>query len=141
MLLVRAGTRVCALPLRHVAETLRPLPVSPLADVPPFVQGAAVVRGHVAPVVRLGALLGGDADAPRRFVLLTVGERRALLAVDDVLGVAPAPRAGDVPLLSGAAGGTLAALGSLDRDLLAVLDAARLVPEEVWRAVDVRGAP
>jgi len=138
VLLVRAGAQVCALPLRYVVETMRPRPVAPMSGVPPFVRGAAVVRGQPAPVVDLRALLGGEPESPARFVLMRSGERRVLVAVDAVLGVNAMPPADGVPLLSDAAGGVLAALGTLDRDLLAVLDASRLVPDEVWSAIDAR---
>jgi purine-binding chemotaxis protein CheW len=138
VLLVRSGAQICALPLRHVTEVMRPLPVTPLAGVPPFVEGAAVARGSPVPVVLLRVLLGGGREPAARFVLISSGERRALVAVDAVLGVAEMPRVRGVPLLSEAAGGTIAALGALDRALLAVLDAARLVPDEVWRAVTTR---
>jgi purine-binding chemotaxis protein CheW len=139
VLLVRAGAQICALPLRHVNETMRPLPVAPLAGVPPFVEGAAVVRGEPAPVVLLSVLLGGERRPATRFVSIRSGERRVLLAVDAVLGVAQLPDTGGVPLLADAAGGTIDVLGALDRDLLAVLDASRLVPDDVWREIEAGG--
>ena len=136
VLLVRAGAQICAIPLRHVVETMRPLPLSPLSGVPPFVQGAAVVRGEAAPVVHLSALLGrGGSGPPKRLVLIRSGSRRVLLGVDTVVRVAELPPVDGVPLLEEAAGGAIAALGALDRDLLAVLDASRLVPEDVWEAM------
>jgi purine-binding chemotaxis protein CheW len=142
VLLVRSGAQVCALALRDVSEAMRPLPVAPLAGVPPFVSGVAVVRGEPAPVVLLHALLGGarGGGEPARFVLVRTGSRRALLAVDDVLGVASIPRGEGLPLLSSAADGAISTLGALDRELLAVLDASRVVPDDVWRAVDTRGS-
>ena len=139
VLLVRSGAQVCALPLRHVIEAMRPLPVTAIAGVPSFVQGAAVVRGEPAPVVLLGALLEGAARPAARFVSIQIAGRRAIIALDEVLGVGKLPETGSVPVLRGAAGGTVSALGTLDRDLLAVLDAARLVPEEVWRALPAAG--
>ncbi|MFL5302954.1 MAG: chemotaxis protein CheW, partial [Anaeromyxobacteraceae bacterium] len=56
VLLVRAGSRLCALPLACVVETLRPLHTSPLAGTPACVSGVAVVRGAPTPVVDLDAL-------------------------------------------------------------------------------------
>jgi len=144
VLLVRAGARICALPLAHVAETMRRLPVARLVGMPAFVEGAAVVRGETVPVIDLGALLGGAATrvAPR-FVLIRAGARRAVISVDEVVGLAPLPPAHGVPLLSGAAGGAVEALGARDRRVLAVLDASRLVPEDVWQAAGAasRGTP
>ncbi len=142
-LLVRAGPRICALPVEQVIETMRPLPVTPLPGLPVSVQGAAVIRGAAVPVVDVDALLGGTASADRaRFVLVRCGARAAALAVDAVLGVAPvdgsAPRA--IALLQAATAGAVEALGALDRELLVVLAAARVVPDGAWRAIGGSGA-
>lgn len=138
-LLVRAGARVCALPLAAVAETMRPLPVSAIAGVPAFVSGVAIVRGEAVPVLALGALLGDREPAPpARFVTVRAGSRTAALAVDAVVGVA-ALGAGDaphVPLLADASDGAIEALGARDEDLLVVLRTARLVPDAVHRALE-----
>jgi purine-binding chemotaxis protein CheW len=146
VLLVRAGSRLCALPLACVVETLRPLPTSPLAGTPPSVSGVAVVRGAPTPVVDLDALLGAAGGAPAsRFVVVRVGERRAALAVTEVVGLHALPEGGEVagaPLLDGAADGAVAALRSRDDALLVVLAAARLVPDAAWRALaGERAAP
>ncbi len=140
MLLVRTGRTTCALPLAAVVETMRPLPTSPLAGVPHFVAGGAVVRGEPVPVVDLGALVAGvAAAAPRRFVLLRCGERRAALAADAVLGVARvAEGTHGASVLSDAAGGAVEALGALDGELLLVLRAATIVPEDAWEALRER---
>ncbi len=144
VLVLRAGTRTCALAIEHVLETTRPLPVTALPGTPAFVRGLAVVRGRAVPVVDLESFLGGEAAQPvARFVLVRCGERAAALAVAAVLGVR---RRGDVPagapLLSEACAGAIEEVGALDDQLLLVLRAGRLVPEEVWRAVDrVEAAP
>lgn len=140
LLLLRARSRVCALPLTAVVEILRPLPLQPVSDLPlpRFVLGLSTLRGEPVPVVDLGALLGSDEPAlPRRWISLRLGARRAALAVEDVLRVA---RAEEVerrplpPLLGGAGRGAVEALSQLDREFLALLDTARLVPDEVWGA-------
>jgi purine-binding chemotaxis protein CheW len=142
VLLVRAGARVCALRLADVIETLRPLPVAPLAGTPAFVRGVAVVRGAPIPVIDLDALLGGAAARPpTRFVVVRVGERRAALAVEEVVGIVALGDGGAEPrspLLEGAAAGALEELRSRDDALVVVLAAARLVGDDVWRAM---GAP
>jgi purine-binding chemotaxis protein CheW len=130
-LLVRAGPRVCAIALEHVVETMRPLAVAPLAAAPPFVDGAAVVRGLPLPVVHLDRFLGGAGAPPARFVHVRAGGRDAVLGVDAVIGVAPAaPRDGARAdrLLGAAPGEAVEALAALDGELLVVLEAARLVP-------------
>jgi purine-binding chemotaxis protein CheW len=138
VVLVRAGARICALDVRQVIETMRPLPVAPLPGMPSFVLGAAVIRGGAVPVVDLDAFLGPSAGAaPRRLVLVRCGARAAALAVDEVLGVAALDpsRVTSQPLL---AGGAIEAVGALDRELLVVLEGARVVPPDAWRAISER---
>lgn len=138
-LLVRSGSRLCAIPLHHVVETLRPLPVESLAGAPPFLRGLAVIRGEAVPVVDLGFLLGaGQAAETGRFVTLTVGDRRIALAVEAVLGLRELD-ASDLsetpPLLQELDPDLVEAVGALDGQLLLVLRGARLVPEKVWELV------
>jgi purine-binding chemotaxis protein CheW len=135
-LIVRACGWTCALRLEEVAETLRPLPISPLPGVPSFVRGVSIVRGEPTPVLSLGMLLGGtEAREARRFILLRVAERRLALEVEEVLGLrglGPAELKDVPPLLRGAAGGHLEVLGALDGQLLGALRTARLLPEAAW---------
>lgn len=139
-LLCRIGTRLCALPLAHVLETLRPLKVAPLTGAPDHVLGVALIRGVAQPVIDVARVLG-ERDAPvLRYVTLQVGERRVALAVGAVLGTRTLNR--DElqelpPLLRHAGHGTLTALGKIDAELLLVLDSAKLLPEdEILEAVD-----
>jgi purine-binding chemotaxis protein CheW len=118
------------LPLKHVVETMRPLPVSPLAGAPPFVCGLSVIRGLPGPVVDLGALLSGSEPAsPTRFVTLRLEDRRVALAVEAVLGIQELPDTlGSLPkLLAEASAEAVSAVGTLDAELLLVLEAARLM--------------
>jgi purine-binding chemotaxis protein CheW len=135
-LIVRAQGWTCALRLEEVIETLRPLPISPIQGVPPFVRGVSVVRGEPTPVLSLAMLLGGTAAREaRRFILLRVPERRLALEVEEVLGLRGLGRAEleEVPpLLQGATGGHLEVLGALDGQLLGALRTARLLPEAAW---------
>ncbi len=86
-----------------VIETLRPLPIAPLAAAPAFVSGSAIVRGEPLPVVSLGRLLSDTSGEPGRFVVIRAGTRNAVLSVDSVLGFRDVPAAdmtGLPPLLA-----------------------------------------
>lgn len=134
----RVGSCLCALPVAHVDETMRPLPVEPLAGTHPFILGVAIIRGVPTPVVDAGLLLGaGAVPSPKRFVALRVAERRVALAVDAVVGVRALPAdslAALPPLLQDA--GTVSAIGTLDSGLLLVLRGGRIVPESMWALLD-----
>ena len=60
LLLCQVGSLVCALPLEHISETMRPLSLQPFHGMPPFVDGLSIIRGAPVPVVDLARLLGND---------------------------------------------------------------------------------
>jgi purine-binding chemotaxis protein CheW len=128
-LLTRTGSRLCALPLDSVVETLRLLPVEPIEPCPPFVLGVCLLRGAPTPVVDIGLLFGQRSGAPRRLVAVKTGSRRVALAVDEVLGLRSIPPGEMPPLLREAAGEVISAIATLDAELLLVLDATRIVLE------------
>lgn len=129
---------LCGLPLAHVVETMRPLPVEPVAGAPAFVLGVAIIRGAPVPVVDAKRVLAGaevvpvENDRPaRRFVTVDAGGRPVALAVDGVVGVRsiPASSRGELPrLLSQAASDVVATIGALDAELLVILQAGHLLP-------------
>lgn len=127
----RAHGRLCALPVKHVIETMRARRVEPIASAPPCVIGLARLRGAGVPVVDLGRMLDGE-DRPLPagwLVTLRIEERVVALAVDTVVGVRalPADTVRDLPpLLGDARSEAVMAVGSLDHELLLVLRAARL---------------
>jgi len=139
-LLARVPGALCAIPLAEVIETMRPLPIEPLASQPDFVLGVARIRGHVVPVVQLTALFQGDhgSEPPTRFVTLRVGQHCVALAVQDVVGIADL---GDQvfgklpPLLTNVGSEIIQSLGTLDAEFLVVLDMARVVPESMWEGL------
>ena len=107
-LIASVGRERYALPLTYVSETVE------FGDAPTtMVEGreAIVLRDRVVPLVHLRHLLsvGGDAPPPRRpIIVLEMGDRRAGLVVDGMLGQREivvksfdAPR-GTLPLFSGA---------------------------------------
>jgi purine-binding chemotaxis protein CheW len=142
-LVCRVATRRCALWLEDVVETMRPLPVEPLAGAPPFVRGVAVVRGDPVPVVDAASLLGAGESRPTRFVTVTAGDRGVGLAVDAVLGVEVISRESLEelpPLLGDASAAVVSAMGALGSELVVALRSARLVPADVWALLG-EGAP
>lgn len=139
-LVCRVGATVCGLPLEHVRETMRPLPLRVLGHMPSFVSGLSMIRGEPTPVLDARRLLGSSADAaPGRYVTFTLGDRRAALAVDAVLGVRViAAEALQVlpPIMGEADNRHVAALAALDAELLVVLQHAQLVPEQLWQRLE-----
>lgn len=142
-LLCRSRGYACALPLTHVRETMRALPLQPVPDMPPFVLGVSIIRGQVVPVLDLAALLGAAGGAATRYVTLDLGLRQVALAVEEVVGVRslPASAMADVaPLLHASEAGMVAALGTLDAQLLVVLQASQLVAPALWSALALHEA-
>lgn len=140
-LIVGVQTRVCALPLVHVIETMRPLPVEPIAGAPPFVRGVAIVRGVPTPVVDLGAVLGAPGGVAGRFVTLRLRDRQVALSVDTVLGVRDFDAATLhilPPLLQEASKDFIETIGTLDDQILFVLRSGWELPDAVWQALAVR---
>jgi purine-binding chemotaxis protein CheW len=135
VLVVRAGSRLLAVASRHVVETMRPLAVAALAGVPNFVLGAAIIRGIPTPVVDVAALLGMVDPRPERFVTIRVGEHFVALAVESVVGMRSLDVESLPPLTAHAVGGAVDAIGRLDAELVLVLAAARVVPDDIWQAV------
>ncbi|MDC8760169.1 chemotaxis protein CheW [Janthinobacterium fluminis] len=143
-LLCRSHGLLCALALPHVREIMRAQPLEALPEMPPCMLGLALIRGAAVPVLDLARLLGGAGVAPGgRFVALALGRGRLALAVDSVLGVRALDAAalGQVPpLLQGADAGMVAAVATLDAELMLVLQAGRLVSDAVWQACAARQA-
>ena len=132
LLLCAVSTRVIGLPLEHVGETMRPLPIEPMPGAPAFVSGLSIIRGTPVPVVDAGRLLEEHTARPGRFVTVRTGDRTVALAVDAVVGVrtiAAASLLSLPPLLREASATAVAAIGTLDAALLVVLRGARLLPE------------
>jgi purine-binding chemotaxis protein CheW len=141
-LVCRVGDVLCALPLAHVGETMRALPAEPLAGVPSYVRGVAIVRGRPTPVIDAAALLLERDTPAQRFVTVSPGDRPFVIAVDAVVGVAtfPADVADALPsILQTPRLAAVAAAGALDGSLLLVLEHARLVPESVWARLTPNG--
>ncbi len=141
-LVCRADARLFALRAADVIETMRPLPLEPVTDVPPFVSGLSIIRGTPVPVVDLAALFGAAQSHPARLITLRIEARTVALAVDAVIGLRtiPAQSLQDLPpLLRDGNGERISALGTLDAQLLLLLQSGRLIPETVWAALGTGG--
>jgi purine-binding chemotaxis protein CheW len=144
-LLCRVDSRLCALPLAQVVETMRPLPVDPVAGLPGFILGLSIIRGIPVAVVDGRALLGGGDGGPRasRFVIVRAGDHHVALAVDEVIGVheIAVDSVRDLPpLVKAAHGDAVSALGALDAELLVVLEGARMLSDDAWATLGAREA-
>jgi purine-binding chemotaxis protein CheW len=133
-LLCRAGSHLCALPLAHIVEVMRPLPVEPLVDAPAFLRGLSVIRGAPVAVIDLGHLLGQTKTAPTRLVTVRVGGRVLGLAVAEVIAVRREDEVGlhgPVPLLGQVAHEAVSSIGALDSEALLFLEELRVLAERV----------
>ncbi len=134
MLVTRVGGIACAIPIAHVVETMRPLPIEPVTDAGQlaFVRGVSVVRGTAIPVIDTASLLGQDAREQARFVVVRAGARTVALLVDAVIDVRSFDSATFSelpPLVRAITHDNVQAIGALDRELFVVLDTGRIVPE------------
>jgi purine-binding chemotaxis protein CheW len=142
-LVCRAATLLCAIPLEHVIEILRVLPIEAIAGAPPFVRGLSIIRGTAVPVVDTGLLVGDQPTKSGRLVAIRTGSRTVALAAETVLGVwaIGAEAASELPpLLRDAARASIAAIGTLDAELVFFLRAARIVPQELLDRLHPDGA-
>ena len=121
---------------------MRILPAEPVADAPSFVTGLSIIRGAPVPVIDLAALLGDSGEATR-LILVAVGERRVAVAVAAVIGVQrldPETFAATPPLLQLARAELIDSIGVRDAQLLLVLRASRLLPEDLWDKLELARA-
>ena len=116
-----------ALPLTHVREIMRPLPVTPAGSGGDRRTGYATIRGIATPVVEAALLLGASVRATR-VVALTSGSRQIALAVEDVLGLIQLCNASgsQLPLFDA----RVASLGAIDPALPGLLLTMQRVSSE-----------
>jgi purine-binding chemotaxis protein CheW len=137
------GARLCAVPLENVVETMRLLPIQPIAGAPQSVLGLCSIRGLPVPVVDLRAVLAESDASLQRMVALRIGSGAVAVAVESVLGVRAigADESHRLPpLLRGAADDIVAAIGMLDSELLLFLQSARVAPSNLADSAQPREA-
>jgi len=144
-LLFHCDLRLCALPVESVSETMRSLPIEPVPDMPLFLLGVSIIRGSVVPVLDVACLLGSTKyPVHTRFVTLKLGARRVAFAVDDVIGVrllSNQTTAEISPLLGAVDVGAIETIRTLDAELILILQAAHLISDAAWAALDLHGGP
>jgi purine-binding chemotaxis protein CheW len=135
-LFFRASGVTCAIPVEIVVETMRPLPTKPLGAAVEVALGVAIIRGTATLVLDAGRLFGGEPVQSRRYVTLNVGVRVVALAVEDVIGVGTLSQdvLGTLPPLLASEHAAVALLGARDRELLVVLQAGRLISDDMLAA-------
>jgi purine-binding chemotaxis protein CheW len=83
-----AGGKLYGVNILMTREILRDLPVEPIRNAPPFIEGSVRVRGEVIPVVNLIKRLGkanSEAPSDENWVLIAnVGDRVLAFLVDSV---------------------------------------------------------
>lgn len=134
-LVCRAGGQLCAVPLGHVVEVMRIMPISRVSGAPHYVCGLSIIRGEPVPVVDTGLLVGGRATASQRLITVRAGGRTIALAAEAVLGtwaIGTDQLRQLPPLLRDAATETIAAVGTLDAELVFLLQAARIIPPDLF---------
>jgi purine-binding chemotaxis protein CheW len=132
-LIARVGPLTCAIPIEHVIETMRPLPVEPIGTGAAYVLGVAIIRGAPTLAVSLAKLLEVVGEAPTRFIVVRSGDRRVAFAVDAVVEVRDIAATDRLPPLIRA--DAIRAIAAADRELVVVLEAARAIAPEVWSAL------
>ena len=146
-LVFRVRSRLCALPLDHVVETMRPLPIEPFLTPLRFVRGLATVRGAQVPVVDTERLFSPheseDKTEPGRLITIRSGQHVVALTADGVVGVRRIPDESLQelpPLLKDAEADVISSIATLDKELLLILNSARLAPQELWSQLDLEEA-
>ncbi len=93
---IRLGTEQYALDLDHVLEVLELGDITPVPGSGATLIGLRNVRGEILPALDLSALLGVvGGSAPRSLVVVADGDRRAGLAVDELIDLSQLPAATD----------------------------------------------
>lgn len=141
-LLCRAGTHLCAVPIEHVIEIMRVLPIEAISGAPSYVRGLCIMRGAPVPVVDTGLLVGDQPTRSGRLVAIRAGSRTIAFLVETVESIrAIGPEALNhlPPLLRDAATAAIAAIGTLDAELLLFLRTTRVVPDDLLARLDADG--
>jgi purine-binding chemotaxis protein CheW len=116
---VRVAGEHYALPVEQVAEVVEIEAVTPVPGAPESLLGLRNLRGEIVSVIDLASVLGLPGDRrPAKLIVATDRNRRAGLAVDEVVDVAALPETSPEHAL-----GYVRQTAVVDGALLGVLDA------------------
>lgn len=114
-IVVEAGGRPVSLPREAVQELVQAVAWTPVPRAPEGFLGVGLLRGAALPLLSLAVLLGRhDGANPGGFVMVAVGGRNALLAVDRIVGLR---------------------FRSAEDDAAEPIDVAAVIPDELRRIV------
>ena len=130
-LLVRAGGRLCAVPLPQVVEVVRALPIDAIPGAPAFVRGLTIVRGRAVPVASAGSKKAGVRETcTPHFIVPSAAKAAGAWATTVAAKRTRAKRSGGIML--GASRGTVArryaTSGSIPCSLSFLRSVFRLMP-------------
>ena len=128
---VRTANEQYALRVDEVLEVAELGEITPVPGASPSVMGVRNLRGQVVPVLNLARVLDvPESPAPQRIVIAEDSDRKAGLAVDEVIGVEELPEPSEEVASPHVVGAALAE-GSLVGvvDVPSILDAIERQPE------------
>jgi purine-binding chemotaxis protein CheW len=135
------GDHAYGIPLQWVAEIVRYVQVTRVADLPETLAGVINVRGQVVAVIDARLRFGHQATPPRRgtaIVLARASTRYAGLIVDQVKDVVFAPRSAlSEPTGALAHAHAICALATLESEVLQVVDLDHVLSGADWARVDL----
>ncbi|MBE7467437.1 MAG: chemotaxis protein CheW [Planctomycetes bacterium] len=130
--------------LSQVGEVMRILEVGSLPNIPPYVLGLCTIRGKPTPVVALPALLDQpEGERLERYVTLRIPRGTLALAVPRVLGLADLSTLELErlpPLLTQVRAEVVDSIAIREQALLLVLQAGRILPDEIWNVLPVEAS-
>jgi len=140
-LMFRTAGHVAALPISHVAETLRVLPVESLSGAPPYVIGLSIIRGAPTAIVDTALLFGSEPTKHQRTVVVRMGACTIGLAAEEILDVRTfgTDAVARLPSLFGNVE-PVSAVTILDEMLVLILESARIISEELLVSLLAQGA-
>ena len=141
-LLCQTGSHRFAIPIEHVVENMRMLPIETVADVPSLVRGLCIIRGEPIAVIDAALLFGEPAATINRLITVRTGQRIIALATESILGIrsiAPRDLRQLPPVFRDA--DSISSVVAHDEELVFFLRSARIVPDELLSRIELARAP